>query len=175
MAPPHGIDPGGGGGLLPRRVLPPGQAGSWACWLVFVAAVPSLPSHTAPKSRGVHQLRRRLVAGLRGVPSSTHSNAVTPTPANRPPTALPVHPDQGSFRTYARLTGACDPPAALGVEMSAGLQEGLPGPGALLDKGRSADPVAVDTAQLGSPRVMLHERTRGMCSPPPPLLCAQAG
>lgn len=35
---------------------------------------------------------------------------------------------QGTLRTYARLTGPCDPPAAIGVEMSAGLQNDLPGP-----------------------------------------------
>lgn len=49
--------------------------------------------------------------------------------------APPIKPAQGSFRTYARLTGACDPPAALGVEMSADLQEGLPGPGARAAQG----------------------------------------
>jgi hypothetical protein len=40
----------------------------------------------------------------------------------------PVDFGQGTLRTYARLTGPCDPPAAIGVEMSASLQDGLPGP-----------------------------------------------
>lgn len=35
---------------------------------------------------------------------------------------------QGTLRTYARMTGPCDPPAAIGLEMSAGLQDDLPGP-----------------------------------------------
>ena len=39
---------------------------------------------------------------------------------------------QGWFRTYTRLSGPCDPPVAVGVEMSAGLQDNLPGPSAQL-------------------------------------------
>lgn len=40
----------------------------------------------------------------------------------------PAPPVQGTLRTYARLMGPCDPPAAIGLEMSASLQDGLPGP-----------------------------------------------
>ena len=91
-----------------------------------------MPCEAAPNSylpAGGASGRRPPAAARAG---ALHALLLQPPACHASPSRLhpapPAPPPQGTLRTYARLTGPCDPPAAVGLEMSASLQDGLPGP-----------------------------------------------